>query len=324
MSSLLVGPGRLLAAVTCLGAVGLLAGCGLTTSNGFVPPAKLAGPLASVKPLDGADIAVGSKNFTEQLVLGKIAGILLNAAGANVTDLTNIPGSSSAREAQLAGQVDMEWEYTGTAWISYLGHTNPIPNAYKQYVAVRNEEIRKNNLAWLPPAPMNDTYGFAVRAAKGRQLNVTSLSDLTHLPQSELSFCVESEFASRDDGFHPMLDAYDVTPGHVDLLDTGAIYAATARGTCNFGEVFTTDGRIRALNLTVLKDDKNFFPIYSLCPVIRAEVLHRYPQLRDLFDPVSKRLTNQTLITLNAKVDVQGQEPVDVAYHWLRQEGFIR
>ncbi len=123
-----------------------LSGCGLGTAGGYAPTGALAGPLADVESLEGAEISVGSKNFTEQLLLGKIAVIRLQSAGADVEDLTNIPGSASARAAQLEGQVDMEWEYTGTAWISYLGHENAIPNEKKQFQAVKEEDLAKNDL----------------------------------------------------------------------------------------------------------------------------------------------------------------------------------
>jgi osmoprotectant transport system substrate-binding protein len=321
---------RATALLTALAGLLALSGCGLGTAGGYAPTGTLAGPLADVESLEGAEISVGSKNFTEQLLLGKIAVILLQSAGADVEDLTNIPGSASARAAQLEGQVDMEWEYTGTAWISYLGHENAIPNEQKQFQAVKEEDLAKNDLVWLPPAPMNNTYGFATPRETAEKLGVSKLSDLASLPTEELTFCVESEFANRNDGFQPMLKTYDIPLGsavprdNVKTLNTGAIYAATDQGLCNFGEIFTTDGRIKALDLVVLKDDRNFFPAYNVAPVIRKEVLEKYPQLRDLFNPVTAKLTDETLIDLNARIDVDGERPADVAFDWLKSEGFIK
>lgn len=314
-----------LAATACLAAT---AGCGLGTAAGFSPSGQLAGPVKDVK-LDGASISVGSKNFTEQLVLGKIAVILLKSAGADVTDLTNIPGSASARYAQVDGQVDMEWEYTGTAWISYLGHTKPIADEQKQYEAVRDEELKKNDLVWAKPAPMNNTYGFATPTETLKKLGITKLSEIADLPVDQRTFCVESEFKNRNDGFQPMLEKYDlplgkeVPQGNVKTLATGAIYAATDKGECNFGEIFTTDGRIKALDLTVLKDDRQFFPKYNVATVFRKEVLDQHPELKDLFAPVSAKLDDKTLIELNAQVDVDGRDPVDVAHDWLTKQGFL-
>ena len=313
------------AAVACLATT---AGCGLGTAAGYTPSGELAGPVKDVD-LEGASLSVGSKNFTEQLILGKIAVILMKSAGADVTDLTNIPGSASARYAQVDGQVDMEWEYTGTAWISYLGHTKPIPEEQKQYEAVRDEDLKENGLVWLKPAPMNNTYGFATPTETLKKLGISKLSEIADLPPDQRTFCVESEFKNRNDGFEPMLKKYglqlgkDVPQGNVKTLATGAIYAATDKGECNFGEIFTTDGRIKALDLTVLEDDRAFFPKYNVATVFRKEVLDEHPELKDLFAPVSAKLDDKTLIELNAQVDVDGRDPVDVAHDWLQKEGFL-
>lgn len=306
-------------------------GClGLGTAGGYVPSAQLAGSLAKTKSLDGASIAVGSKNFTEQILLGKMAIILLKSAGATTTDLTNIPGSASARQAMLDGQINAMWEYTGTGWITYLGHANPIPNEHKQYVAVRDEDKKKNDLVWLPPAPMNNTYGFAVTKKVQQKYHITKLSQLSKIPKSARTFCVESELINRPDGLKGMLKKYDVPLGsgvprkNLRTYQTGAIYDATAHGKCNFGEVFTTDGRIVALHLSVLKDDRNFFPKYNVSMVLDDKLLQKYPQLTKLFAPVTKKLTNPVLLKLNAAVDVDGKEPADVAYDWLKKEGFAK
>lgn len=307
----------------------VLSGCGLGTSGGFVPTGSLQGQLKSVKSLDGLTIGIGSKNFQEQLILGKIAAILMRSAGAHVQDLTNMPGSDTSRQAMLQAQIQMAWEYTGTAWISYLGHDTGIPDKQAQYDAVRKEDEEKYGLIWLKPAPMNNSYGFAVTRKNSERLHLTKLSQLTALPVKERTFCVESEFANRNDGFEPMLKHYGVPMGsgvlrdNIRTLDTGAVYAATSKGDCLLGEIFTTDGRIKSLDLVVLQDDKSYFPAYNVAPVISTKVLDEYPQLRDLFQPVSDKLTDEVLIDLNAQVDVDGREPADVAMDWLVKEGFV-
>ncbi|WP_338537560.1 glycine betaine ABC transporter substrate-binding protein [Janibacter terrae] len=323
------GPTRRALLLGGAGALGLgLAGCGLGTSGGFVPSGEAAGPIADID-LSGATIGVGSKNFTEQLILGKMAVILLRAAGAEAPDLTNIPGSSSARQAMIEDQVQMQWEYTGTAWIAYLGETTPIPDEQKQYEAVRDRDLADNQLVWLEPAPMNNTYGFAGPREEIERLGISKLSQLKDVPEEDLTFCVESEFNNRNDGFGPMLKAYGLTRGrsfpddNVKVLDTGAIYQATDTGTCTFGEVFTTDGRIKALDLVVLEDDKAFFPKYNVAPVLTEQVVDEYPAIVDLFAPVVEELTDEVLIDLNAKVDVEGEDPADVAMEWLQAQGFI-
>lgn len=324
-------PGRTrLALVSIVSAMSLLlSSCFLGTAAGPIRSGELAGPVKDVKSLDGLDISVGSKNFSENIILGKMAVSLLASAGADVTDLTNIPGSAAARQAQIEGQIDAMWEYTGTGWITYLGHTDPIPDEQKQYEAVRDEDLDKNGLVWLPPAPMNNTYGFAVTQEVKKKFGISKLSEIQKLPVAERTFCVESEFTNRPDGLPGMLKTYDIPLGkevpqsNLKTYQTGAVYSATAKGSCNFGEVFTTDGRIVALDLTVLADDRNYFPKYNVSLVVNDEVLKEYPQIEELFAPVTEKLTDEVLLELNAQVDVEGKEPVDVAYDWLKKEGFI-
>lgn len=321
---------RLAAVVGALACV-LLAGCSLPTAGGFVPTGELAGPLKDVDSLDGARVTVGSKNFSENVLLGKMAIILLQSAGATVTDLTNIPGSAAARQAMIDGQIQTMWEYTGTGWITYLGHEKPIPDEEEQYTAVRDEDLKSNKLVWLKPAPMNNTYGFAITKKVFEKYKITKLSELNKVPVEERTFCVESELINRPDGLKGMLAKYAVPLGsskgvpqsNLKTFQTGAIYDATAKGSCNFGEVFTTDGRILALNLKVLEDDRNFFPKYNVALVLTQETEKKYPQIAELAGPLSEKLTNEVLLKLNAEIDVEGREPADVAYEWLKKEGFV-
>lgn len=325
---------RTFAAAVLAGATALaLTGCGLQPATSFVPAAE-PGSIKRIDDLpEGAHITVTAKNFTEQLVLGKIAVLAAKAAGFDVTDETNVPGSVAVRQLMTSHQADMTYEYTGTAWLTYMGHKQGIPDKQEQYQAVRKEDLQ-NGLTWLPPAPMNNTYAFAVRKEAVQDLGgITKLSQIADLPTDERTFCVESEFNSRSDGFKPMLAKYglqiggsganSIPSGNVDILDTGTVYTATDRGKCNFGEVFTTDGRIKSLGLEVLEDDKGFFPAYNVAPVLSTATLEEYPQLEDVYDQISPKLTDATLQELNRQVDVEGREPADVAFDWMVKEGFI-
>lgn len=325
---------RGIAAVVVAGAAALaLTGCGLQPATSFVPAAAPG----TIKKIDGlpadAHITVTAKNFTEQLVLGKIGVLAAKAAGFQVTDETNVPGSVAVRQLMTSHDADMTYEYTGTAWLTYMGHKEGIPDKQEQYEAVKKEDAG-NGLTWLPPAPMNNTYAFAVRKEAVQELGgITKLSQIADLPTDQRTFCVESEFNSRADGFKPMLEKYGlqlggsgdtaIPKGNVDILDTGTVYTATDRGKCNFGEVFTTDGRIKSLGLQVLEDDKGFFPAYNVAPVLSTSVLKEYPQLKDVYDQISPKLTDAVLQELNRQVDVEGREPADVAFDWMVKEGFI-
>jgi osmoprotectant transport system substrate-binding protein len=319
----------LAAAAALLAAASLLAGCGLQSANTFVPQAEPG----KIRPFvtGGPEIVVGTKNFTEALILGKVAVIALQVAGFDVADRSGIPGAAPARAAMLGGEVEVQWEYTGTGWLNYLGMSEGIPDRQEQYEAVRDADAA-NGLTWLPPAPMNNTYAFAVRGEAVEELGgVATLSDVAALPVEQRTFCVESEFATRSDGFEPMLEAYGLALGdpqgvpreNVSILDTGAVYTATDGGVCNFGEVFTTDGRLESLDLTVLEDDRGYFPAYNVAPVVLTGTLEERPEIADVFAEITPLLTDEVMIELNRRVDVEGEDPADVALDWLVSEGLV-
>jgi osmoprotectant transport system substrate-binding protein len=280
--------------------------------------------------LSGAELTVGSKEFTEQLILGEITLQTLEAAGATVEDQIGLAGTVAARKALESGEIDMYWEYTGTGWITHLGHTDPIPDRQKQFEAVAKEDLEKNNIEWLePPSPANNTYAFAVRSEAYEDLGVKKISDFEQLLNEnpeEATLCVGTEFSTRDDGLPGVEKTYGFEFPEENLvkIDEGLIYEATDKGDrCNFGEVFQTDGRISALDLELIEDDKSFFPIYNPALNVREDTMKEYPQIAKLFAPISKKLTTDTLQKLNAQVDVEGQLPEDVAEQWLSENGFI-
>ena len=280
--------------------------------------------------LSGAEFTVGSKEFTEQLILGQITLQVLENAGATVNDQTGLAGSVAARKALESGEIDMYWEYTGTGWITYLGHTDPIPNPQKQFEAVAREDLKKNDIKWLsPPAPANNTYTMAVRSEVYDRLGVKKLSDFKQLVEEnpeEATVCVGTEFSTRDDGLPGMEKAYDFEFPNENIvkISEGLIYQQIDTGKqCNFGEVFQTDSRIAKLDLKLIEDDKSFFPIYNPALTVSKEVIEKNPQIAKLFAPISEKLTTDELQKLNAKVDVQGQLEDQVAEEWLSQNGFI-
>lgn len=317
----------LAAGVLAVAMLGSAVACGLQ-SGGAVPLKVNPGSITEQPELKGAKITVGSKDFTEQVILGYILEFALSAAGADVRDLTNIQGSNSARDAMLAGQVDISIEYTGTGWINYLGNEKPIPDAQQQFEAVRDEDLERNDVVWMNVAPMDNTYALAVNQSNQRKTGVHTLSQYADLVKSDpaaATTCLETEFRSRQDGFPGMARAYDFSPAdaRTQILQTGIIYQATANGNCAFGEVFTTDGRIKALNLALLDDDKSFFPHYNAAVSLRKETADAYPVIRQVTKPVMDALTSEEITELNRKVDVDGVEPADVARDWMVDKGFV-
>ncbi|MGX6447533.1 glycine betaine ABC transporter substrate-binding protein [Patulibacter sp. S7RM1-6] len=297
--------------------VSALAGCGAQYSGG------------GDGPLKGAKIAFGSKDFTEQKVLGQIAVQYLRSKGADVWDQTGLVSSQAVRGSLERGDINANWEYTGTAWITYLGHSDPIADTERQFEAVKKEDERDNGLAWIDPAPMNNTYAFAIKRSKAEELGISKLGEIKDLIASpkgkDLTFCVESEFANRPDGLPGLQKKYGlrIPKDRIKRLDTGLIYSQTGNGTCTFGEVFTTDGRVEGLDLLPLEDDRKFFPIYQAALNVSEDLLKEHPQIEEVMKPVADRLTTKTAQKLNARVDIEGVLPDKVAREWLQDEGLI-
>jgi osmoprotectant transport system substrate-binding protein len=304
-------------ALAVLALLPALAGCGAQYSGG------------GEGPLKGAKIAFGSKDFTEQKVIGQIAVQYLRSKGAGVWDQTGLVSSQAVRGSLTKGDIDAYWEYTGTAWITYFGHDKPIQDTQEQLDAVAKEDSEDNGIEWIDPAPLNNTYAFAIKRSKAKELGIEKLSDVKDLIASpkgkDLTFCIESEFANRPDGFPGVQKTYDfkVPGGRVKRLDAGLIYSQTGNGTCTFGEVFTTDGRVKGLDLLPLRDDKKFFPVYQAAISIRQDLLRKYPAIRTVMAPIAKKLTTAEMQVLNAEVDIDGVLPEEVARRWLKDEGFV-
>jgi len=303
------------------------AGCGLTSGSPMVDDVT-PGSIGKGEPLKGAHLTVTSKEFTEQLILGAMMGIAFEAAGADVLDRTGIQGSIGAREAVKSGDADGMYEYTGTAWITYLGNSKPITDPEQQWQAVHDADLR-NGLTWLPPSALNNTYALAMNQSHYKKYGTKTLSDVAALLKSDpgaVSVCVESEFANRADGLPGMEKAYGMSlpAKNITQMDTGIIYTQVAKGSCTYGEVFTTDGRIKSMNLAVMRDDKKFFPNYNVAPEINSKALKKYPAIAEVLDPITKKLNNTVAQSLNAKVDVAGEDPHQVALDWMKAEGFVK
>ncbi|MBO0829711.1 MAG: glycine betaine ABC transporter substrate-binding protein [Streptosporangiales bacterium] len=302
----------------------LLPGCSLNSS-----PSAKKGSLADKADLKGTTVTVGSKEFTEQLVLCNITSLALKSAGATVKTKCGLSGSNTARTALTSGSIDMYWEYTGTAWVNYLKHTKPITDSVQQYDAVAKEDLAKNQIKWLDRSTANNTYALAVKTTTANQLQVKTLSDYAKLAKSDptkASVCIASEFAGRSDGWPGVEKTYGFTmpKANVATLAEGAIYNAVGKGKpCNFGESFTTDGRIKALKLTTLTDDKKFFPVYNPALNVRQSVVKAHPGIATVMNEVTKGIDTKTLQDLNSRVDVSGQDPKKVAEDWMKSKGYI-
>jgi osmoprotectant transport system substrate-binding protein len=312
----------------CVALLGVtLSSCGLTV-NQAVPYDIRPGTIQPIPSLQGLKVTVGSKDFTENIILAYMAEMALTAAGADVVDLSDIKGSNSSRQALLSGQTDVTWEYTGTGWINYQGNELPVPGGEKaQYEATAKADDEKFGVTWLNYSPLNDQYAFAVTEAYGAQNNLKTTSDLAAFIKQkpdQAVFCLETEFTSRQDGFPAAVKAYGFQSPTVKNFGIGTIYSAVASGTCPVGEVFTTDGRISGLNLRVLEDDKKAFPQYNAVPTLRSDFVKAHPEIRGPLDAVSAAITNEQMVELCKQVDVDGQDAGKVAHDWMVKKGFVK
>lgn len=318
------GRGQLLAVLLALALV--TAGC--TAGGGAREPAG-GGSLAVEFDLSGTEVVVGSKETTEQLVLGELTIAALQAAGASISDQTGLAGTAAARSALEAGEIDLYWEYTGTGWIAVLGETDPITDPTELYEEVADRDLAENEVVWLPPAPLDNTFGVAQNPQVAQQFGVQTLSDLAELTRShpeEVTVCADSEFRFRDDGLPGLEETYDfvVPPEQVDTVAIGVLYGAINQAEpCNFGAVAVTDGRIPAFELMVLQDDEEFFLAYNGSATIRQDALDASPQIADVLAELSPLLTSEVMQELNRQVDVEGRDPAQVARRFLAAEGLI-
>lgn len=278
-----------------------------------------------------AQFIVGSEGFTEQEILGSITIQALEAAGATVVDRTGLGGNEAVREALVNEEIDMYWEYTATGWLVFLNETRPVPDPRELYEAVAEQDLKENGIEWLEPAPGNNTYAIAASEETLQELDVRTISDLRRLVEErpeEATLCFNNDdgFRTRFDGLPGLERAYGFQFPEENLIEVSldAIPEAAEEGEiCNFGVVFTTSGFIRELDLQLVEDDENFFAVYNPALTMQRETFEQYPQIQEIFAPISEKLDTETLQRLNYAVEVEGETPEAVAERWLRDNGFV-
>jgi osmoprotectant transport system substrate-binding protein len=307
----------------------LVTACGGGGGGGGGGGAPAGGGTLGAIDLSGATFKVGSKEFTEQVILGEIAVQALEATGATVDPLNTITGSTNVRTALTSGQLDMYWEYTGTGWSTHQQRElSEVPKDEQQLYDAVKEVDAANGIVWLDPAPLNNAYAIGVSRTKGQELGLTTLSDYAALVASDpaqAKMCAAAEFLSRDDGLPGLATAYgfQLPPDGIASLELSLIPGEVAKAqACTVGEVTVTDGAVSANDLVVLEDDKSFFVDYNLAMTVRQPVLDANPRLAEVFNPIAAKLTSDAMRSLNEKVDVDGELPDDVAEQWLSDNGF--
>ncbi|WP_282095321.1 glycine betaine ABC transporter substrate-binding protein [Epibacterium ulvae] len=269
-----------------------------------------------------ADLKVGGKGFTEQLLIAEITTQYLESKGHSVEKIDGM-GTSVVRAALENGQVDLYWEYTGTSLITFNKVEEKLDRE-ATYAKVKELDAEKG-ITWLTPSAANNTYALAVRESDDKGLS--SLSDLAaaYNEGKKVNLGVNAEFPKRSDGLPGLEKAYGFDIGRRDItpMQGGLIYQALNEGEIDAGLVFATDGRIAAFGFKVLADDKGFFPDYALTPTVRTEVLEANPELSEQLNALSTLITDDLMRSLNARVDVEKITIEDVATEFLTAQGLI-
>ncbi len=271
----------------------------------------------------GGTVKVGSKDFTEQFILGEMYALVLENGGMKVQRKLNLGGTPVAQAGLQSGQIDVYPEYTGTGLLTVL--KQPANSDQKQvFDTVSKAYKEKFNLVWLEPAPMNNTQALAMTQEGSKKYSIKTISDMVR-QGSKLAIASTPEFQEREDGLPGLKKVY----GNFNFkklipVDAGLRYQALKTGEADVVEAFGTDGEISALNLVVLEDDKKLFPPYQVAPVIRQETLDKNPGIREALNALSPKLTNETMQRLNYEVSGKKREPAEVAKEFLTQEGLLK
>jgi osmoprotectant transport system permease protein len=296
----------------------IVAGCFayFSTSTSFSNPAR------APSTANRQTVKIGTKNFTEQLILGELMAQLIEAHTAlRVERRFNLGGTMICHSALENGEIDLYPEYTGTALTAILKQS-AIADPDRAHEIVGREYRRRFAAEWLRPFGFNNTYAITVRKADAASRNLRSISDLTAL-SGRLRAGFTAEFSERPDGYPGLSRAYGLRFREVRDLDPTLMYQAIANREVDVICAFATDGRIAAFELQPLRDDLRFFPPYQAAPVIRTEVLETHPELRRVLDLLAATLDDARMQRLNFEVDEKKHRPGDVARKFLESRGLL-
>ncbi|MBS4197048.1 ABC transporter substrate-binding protein [Lederbergia citri] len=268
-------------------------------------------------------IKVGSKNFTESLILGEMYALALEDAGFKVERKLNLNGTLVAHEALKKGDIDVYPEYTGTGLLNIM-EEKPISDPQQVYDMVSDFYKKKFDLVWLTPSNANNTQAIAVSKKASDEYGIKTLSDLQK-NAANIDFAAVPEFEEREDGLLGMNKVYgDFNFKSLKLYDYGVKYRAVLNDEVQGTVAFGTDGDLTNPDLVLLEDDKHLWPPYFVAPVIRQETLDKDEKIRQKLDEISAKLDNETMQKLNAEVDLNQREYEDVAKEFLKNEGIIK
>ena len=268
-------------------------------------------------------VVIGSKDFNEQLILGNmIASMIEKNTNIKVEKKLNLGGTNIAFEALKSGKIDMYVEYTGTGLVNIMKKES-ISDSEQVYNAVKDYFYKEYKLSWLQPLGFNNTYTLSVRKDTAEKYHLETFSDLAKV-SDQLILGSTLEFNERPDGYPGVKAAYTMNFKDSKPVNSGLRYNALENGKSDVIDAFSTDGLLKAFDLKVLKDDKNFFPPYYAVPLVRNVVLEKYPEIQVELDKLSNQITDEEMREMNYRVDKLNEDPTKIADEFLKSKGLIK
>lgn len=275
---------------------------------------------------DGPTITVGSKNFTEPIIFGELYSQALEDEGFNVEKELDLGNVTTLDQALQSGEIDTYMEYTGTGLVTALGYEGPQPESPEETYELAEEryEAREPAATLLEQASFNNNYAIAVRRDVAEEYDLQTLGDLAEASPN-LTFASFSEFQQREDGFPNIQESYPATDFEdVPIVnEIGLRYQALQQGEADTAVGFATDGQLLSDDLAVLEDEKEIWPYYHPAPVIDQRYLDEHPRAADVMNEVTAALDLETQRELNGRVDLDREDPEDVAADFLEEEGIV-
>jgi len=266
-------------------------------------------------------VVIGSKNFTEQIVLAELlAQVIAARTGLQVERRLNLGGTLICQQALRAGEIDLYVEYTGTALTAVLGES-PSSDRAAVYERVKKAYRERFGFEVAEPLGFNNTFAMVVRGEDARHLKLRTISDIApYAPRWRAGFGYE--FMERPDGFRGLVQTYQLRFAETPrIMDLGLIYRALKEKQVDIVAGNSTDGVIAALDLVVLEDDRHYFPPYEAVPVVRRQSLERHPEMRDALHALAGQISEDEMRRLNYAVDGQRKDVPQVVREFLRGRG---
>jgi osmoprotectant transport system permease protein len=264
-------------------------------------------------------IAVGSKDFTEQVILGELLAQSIESETALSVERRFDLGGSLAHEALVAGEIDAYVEYTGTALLAIL-KGRPVKDPLEVYQRVKAEYASQYKLEWMKPLGFNNTFAILVRGEDAEKFALNTVTDAARM-SSRWRAGFGQDFMSRLDGYAGFASTYGFHFQEIREMELALTYRALAEKQVDLIAGNSTDGLISRYGLVQLVDDRNYFPPYDAVPVVRQSILDRYPELRRVFDGLEGVLSVGEMRKLNDQVDGEKRQPADVVREFLAQKG---